>query len=196
VLGGRGILSTWEGYTTVFGWNSSWNVVLKQTISMRQAHHEIMKICCVCMTAEVYKADRLEQRVKRLLKYKSYVTSSVPLLYSLWDQEVGKSNPKGWNGIILTESVVFRDCGNLPLFASGEIPQINVDFYGEICNKNFWKNSNLKHHKISKLLMSPLLSREKSHHLTYIFLAKIIIVNYNLNWHYWHWLMMQRHWAG
>jgi len=45
--------------------------------------------------------------------------------------------------------------------------------------KKFDEHSNLKHHKFSKefttlkFSMSPLLSREKFHQITYIFMAKI-----------------------
>ena len=60
---------------------------------------------------------------------------------------------------------------------------ISGDFFGKICNKNFWKNSNSKCHKISKgftTQISPLLSKEKFHQLTYIFMTKIKIINQSI----------------
>ena len=56
-------------------------------------------------------------------------------------------------------------------------------FITKYVNKIFEKNSNLKCCKFSKGIYnskSLLLSREKFHRLTYIFMAKFILVIYNL----------------
>jgi hypothetical protein len=64
------------------------------------------------------------------------------------------------------KKVVFWDCGIYHLLHCKKIPPFNGNFYGKIYSKNFEKKNNLK-----QLSKSPLLSREKFHQLTYIFIA-------------------------
>src|ERR1700677_1624278 len=67
-------------------------------------------------------------------------------------RRVVKINPKGCNGIKLTESVVFQDCGIYHFFHCKKIPPISGNFYGKIYSKYFQKKSNLKHHKFRRNL--------------------------------------------